>query len=104
MYTNTPLDNHFKGTDPFLVTDPTVPRNFFQRIITPLLNPLVLIFGIWGNYSFHLTELIKGNEKPSLGKLVFPLLVFAFYRTLGLRGLPHGPTSSRGLNLELCPK
>jgi hypothetical protein len=26
MYTNTPLDNHFKGTDPFLVTDPTVGR------------------------------------------------------------------------------
>ena len=33
MYTNTPWDNHFRGTDPFLVTDPTVKRNFVQHYI-----------------------------------------------------------------------
>jgi hypothetical protein len=29
MFTNTPLDNHFKGVDPFLIVDPTRERNFF---------------------------------------------------------------------------
>ena len=86
MYTNTPLDNHFRGTDPFLVTDPTVERNWFQKYITPYLNPIVLIFGIWGNYTFHLSELIRGNEKFSTGKFIFPLLVYLFIRQEGLWG------------------
>ncbi|GMI40061.1 hypothetical protein TrCOL_g931 [Triparma columacea] len=87
MYTNTPLDNHFKGTDPFLVTDPTVERNWFQRVVTPILNPLVLIFGIWGNYSFHASEMLRGNEKLQLGKLIFPSIVYTFYRLEGWWGL-----------------
>ena len=37
MYTNTPWDNHFRGTDPFLVTDPTVERNLLQAITNGLL-------------------------------------------------------------------
>lgn len=84
MYTNTPWDNHFKGTDPFLVTDPTVERQFVQRFITPYLNPIILCFGVWGNYTFHLGETIKGNEVVSPWKLVLPLQVAITISTCGL--------------------
>ncbi|GMI07310.1 hypothetical protein TrVE_jg845 [Triparma verrucosa] len=87
MYTNTPLDNHFRGTDPFLITDPTVPRNFFQKYVTPILNPVILTFGLWGNYGFHLGEVLKGNEPVSIGKLFLPTLVYLFYSTSGVYGL-----------------
>lgn len=50
MFTNTPLDSHFKGTDPFLVVDPTRERNILQKNIFPFINPLILAFGILGNY------------------------------------------------------
>ena len=43
MYTNTPWDNHYHGTDPWLMTDPTKPRQFIQRWVTPFINPLILI-------------------------------------------------------------
>jgi hypothetical protein len=75
-YTNTPLDNHFKGTDPFIVTDPTVERAFLQKHVMPFLHPIILVFALWGNYSFHLTEIIKGNEKLSPWKLFLPSLVY----------------------------
>ncbi|GMH67580.1 hypothetical protein TL16_g04715 [Triparma laevis f. inornata] len=87
MYTNTPLDNHFHGTDPFLITDPTMERNWFQKWITPVLNPVILTFGLWGNYLFHLGELLKGNEVISIGKFFLPFLVYTFYNTLGWNGL-----------------
>lgn len=50
MYTNTPWDNHYRGTDPFLTTDPTIERGLSQRYVTPCLNPISLIFGVYGNY------------------------------------------------------
>jgi len=87
MYTNTPLDNHFKGTDPFIVTDPTVARNWFQSHLSPLLNPLFLTCGLWGNYTAHLVEILKGNEKFVLWKLFLPSLVYTFYRAHGGFGL-----------------
>jgi len=78
MYTNTPLDNHFKGTDPFLVCDPTVPRNWLQTYITPYINPIILFFGVWGNFSFHTTELLKGREKITAWKLFFPCMLLLY--------------------------
>lgn len=71
MYTNTPLDNHFHGTDPFLITDPTMERNWFQKWITPVLNPVILTFGLWGNYLFHLGEVsrIESHECDELAML-----------------------------------
>ncbi|GMI38919.1 hypothetical protein TeGR_g3514, partial [Tetraparma gracilis] len=86
-YTNTPLDNHFKGTDPFIVTDPTVERAFLQKHVMPFLHPIILVFALWGNYSFHLTEIIKGNEKLSPWKLFLPSLVYLFYKFHGTWGL-----------------
>jgi fatty acid desaturase len=75
MYTNTEKDNHFRGTDPFLVTDPTVDRNWFQKCITPILNPLILSLGMWGNYIAHTTFLLKGEENFHWGKLILPVEV-----------------------------
>jgi hypothetical protein len=63
MYTNTPKDNHFKGTDPWFVTDPTVPRNFFQREVTPHLLPLMLSFGAFANYITHTVHIFKGQVR-----------------------------------------
>jgi fatty acid desaturase len=90
MFTNTPLDNHFKGTDPFLVTDPTVERHWFQKYVTPYLNPIVLMFGIWGNYITHLSELLVGREKFSIMKLFFPATVATFIYV-------HGPALGMAL-------
>jgi fatty acid desaturase len=73
MYTNTPWDNHFKGTDPFLVTDPTVPRNWVQANVLPYLNPLVLTFGLPANFIAHFTEMLNCNEKWRAGKLIYPM-------------------------------
>ncbi|CAM9375781.1 unnamed protein product [Chrysoparadoxa australica] len=73
MYTNTPWDNHFRGTDPFLKTDPTVPRSFLQGWVMPYINPLVLCFGVYGNYIVHTAQLLQGNEVWSIGKLILPL-------------------------------
>ena len=100
MYTNTPWDNHFRGMDPFLITDPTRERGWVQRCVTPYLNPLLLCFGVYGNFLAHAVELIKGNERPSAGKLLLPLhvtamvsrwgalhgacLCFAFHATIGV--------------------
>ncbi|CAB9500753.1 Acyl-lipid (8-3)-desaturase [Seminavis robusta] len=87
MYTNTPWDNHFRGTDPFLVTDPTRPRNFVQKYITPAMLPIILCFGAYGNYTAHLTWLIQGQEVPSIGKVLFPLWHYLFWSRWGLYGL-----------------
>lgn len=75
MYTNTPWDNHFKGTDPFIVTDPTVERNFLQKYILPPLTPVILCFGLYANYIAHFTEILQGREVVSPGKLLLPLQI-----------------------------
>jgi hypothetical protein len=72
MYTNTPWDNHFKGTDPFLVTDPTVRRNWVQKNVMPVIVPLVLTFGLPANYFAHATGIIEGSEVFSPTKLLLP--------------------------------
>jgi fatty acid desaturase len=87
MYTNTPWDNHFIGTEPFLVTNPTVKRAWFQKYVMPYINPIVLCFGVYGNYFAHLVELLKGNEELSIGKLLLPL---HFYFMISKWGLVHG--------------
>mmetsp|Transcript_36372 Transcript_36372/g.74645 ORF Transcript_36372/g.74645 Transcript_36372/m.74645 type:complete len:485 (+) Transcript_36372:145-1599(+) len=87
MYTNTPWDNHFKGTDPFLKTDPTAERTWVQAYVMPALHPLVLIFGVYGNWSLHSYELLMGREHFSVGKFILPL---QFYLMTSKWGLAHG--------------
>ena len=86
MYTNTPWDNHFRGTDPFLVTDPTVPRNRLQRNVMPYANPLLLTFGLYANWFAHLVETLHGNEKPMPTKLLLPLQIALMVQRWGLHG------------------
>ena len=86
MYTNTPWDNHFVGTDPFLVTDPTVPRNWLQRNVMPYANPLLLTFGLYANWFAHLVETLHGNEKPMPTKLLLPLQIALMVQRWGLHG------------------
>mmetsp|Transcript_45770 Transcript_45770/g.68088 ORF Transcript_45770/g.68088 Transcript_45770/m.68088 type:complete len:430 (-) Transcript_45770:1209-2498(-) len=83
MYTNTPWDNHFKGTDPFLVTDPTVERHWFQRYVLPYVHPIILSFGTYGNYIAHTTFLLQGQEEFSVGKLFFLLEHLLFWHRWG---------------------
>jgi hypothetical protein len=87
MYTNTPWDNHFRGTDPFLVTDPTVQRHPIQKFVMPYINPILLSFGIYVNYTAHLIELFLGNENFSIGLFCLPS---HFYLLMSRWGLIRG--------------
>jgi len=87
MYTNTPWDNHFIGTEPFLVTNPTVHRAWFQKNIMPYINPIILCFGVYGNYVAHSVELIQGHEELSIGKIFLPI---HFYFMISRWGILHG--------------
>ena len=75
MYTNTPWDNHFRGTEPFIVTDPTVERCFVQRHVTPVLHPLLLTLGLYANYGTHLVDMLRGREEWRLSKAILPFHV-----------------------------
>ena len=72
---------------PFLVTDPTVERNVLQQYVMPYVNPVVLSFGLYGNYMAHLTEVLKGNEVVSPWKALLPLEIALMIRAWGWRGL-----------------
>lgn len=88
MYTNTPKDNHFKGTDPWFVTDPTVKRNMLQTYITPYLNPLLLSVGAFANYLAHTAAMFCGQEQLSVGKLILPAQIGLMIHCWGpLQGL-----------------
>eukprot|EP00397_Hematodinium_sp_SG-2012_P014843 GEMP01015103.1.p1 GENE.GEMP01015103.1~~GEMP01015103.1.p1 ORF type:complete len:459 (+),score=91.61 GEMP01015103.1:184-1560(+) len=84
MYVNTPWDNHFKGTDPFLITDPTVERCFAQRYIWPSIYPVFLSFGIPSNFIVTTIRVIRGEEIFTVRRLLFPLQIAAFLYVHGL--------------------
>jgi len=87
MYTNTPLDNHFNGTEPFIRVDPTKHRLWFQKWIVAFLNPVALFFGTEANWIAHTVELFRGNENLSIGKLCVPIEVALLTSQWGLWGL-----------------
>ena len=75
MWTNTPLDNHFHGTEPFLRTDPTLERHWLQKYVTPQINFVLISFGAFVNYAAHLGNLLKGEEDFHIGKIFLPIQV-----------------------------
>lgn len=87
MYTNTPWDNHFEGSAPWLVTDPTIERNVIQKYVMPFINPVLLSFGLYTNYLINLIEVIKGNEVITPWKLCLPLQIGTMAHRWGLRGI-----------------
>eukprot|EP00316_Scyphosphaera_apsteinii_P012467 CAMPEP_0119307142 /NCGR_PEP_ID=MMETSP1333-20130426/7715_1 /TAXON_ID=418940 /ORGANISM="Scyphosphaera apsteinii, Strain RCC1455" /LENGTH=424 /DNA_ID=CAMNT_0007310615 /DNA_START=139 /DNA_END=1413 /DNA_ORIENTATION=+ len=100
MYTNTPWDNHFHGTDPFLVTDPTTPRHWIQSYVMPYINPVILTFGLYANFLAHAADMLKGREEWRLWKAILPLNIAAMVCRWGLlRGwmLTHTWISVLGL-------
>lgn len=91
MFTNTPRDNHWSGTAPFMVVDPVKERNLAQRTLTPLYQPVVLFFGVIANWVDHLLGAIKHEDIRTyqLGwpKLFLPLLFVAYGVVLGPKGV-----------------
>ena len=87
MYTNTPWDNHFTGSAPWLITDPTVERNVLQQYVMPYINPILLSFGLYTNYLINTVEVIKGNDVVTPWKLLLPLEIGAMVYTWGWRGM-----------------
>lgn len=87
MYTNTPWDNHFRGSAPWLITDPTVERNVLQKYVMPYINPILLSFGLYTNYLINSVEVIKGNDIVTPWKLLLPLEIGAMVYTWGWRGM-----------------
>ena len=75
MYTNTPLDNHWEGTAPFLIVNPLRKRNWFQANICPRIQPFLLCFGVAANYTAHLVQLLSGEEIFRFSKLFMPIEV-----------------------------
>lgn len=75
MYTNTKWDNHYHGTDPFLVTDPSVERNWLQANVMPFINPILLCFGVYANWIGHSVEILTGREEVDVFKFILPLQV-----------------------------
>ena len=77
MYTNTPLDNHFLGTEPFIKCNPRTERTWLQKWIGAYLNFALIFFGTEGNYIAHFVDMLKGDKctliMPSL--MIPPLMI-----------------------------
>ena len=85
IYTNTEEDNHWSGTEPFLVVDPRKARSALQRHVFPALAPAILAFGVLGNYAARVAAVAKREESLSAGEVVLPtqLLLLALRHGLG---------------------
>jgi len=83
MYTNTPWDNHYTGTDPFLVTDPTRQRGWWQKNVLPYCHPIVFFFGPYVNYVTHFISILKGHEDLSVGKIFLPVHILLWIHRFG---------------------
>lgn len=86
IYTNTERDNHWEGTEPFLVVDPGKPRTFLQKRVFPAFAPVVMCFGVFGNYASRVAAIARGEEVISSGEVVLPLQVMLLCGKHGLVG------------------
>ena len=84
MYTNTPQDNHFYGTEPFIVTDPTKKRSFLQNL-SPLILCLVLIPGTLVNYITTWLMIIFKKEDFYFSNLIFLVEMMTIIYSNGLK-------------------
>lgn len=78
IYTNTPKDNHYEGTEPFLITNPEKKRNWMQENIFPITSPILLCFGIYVNHIIDWINIFKCKEEISIGKF-FIFLIFLIF-------------------------
>ena len=87
MFTNTPWDHNVHAMEPFILADPTIPRNFIQKNISPYLVHIFFCFGSYFNYLFHTIWLLQGWEEWSVGKPIFFLEHVIFWNKWGWQGL-----------------
>lgn len=87
LYTNTTGDNHFEGTSPFLIPDPTKEKYFWHHFFSIPMFFIVLGFGVSGNYLGHSAELLSGREVWSWAKLIVPVQCCLMYTSWGMYGL-----------------
>lgn len=73
IYTNTAKDPHVTGTDPWLLSDPRRKRNFFHKYLTWLFCPIILCFGIYGNYLANVTLIFTKKQEFTWGILLYPI-------------------------------
>jgi len=86
MYTNSELDNHFRGTDPHLSPHPTEPRSAFNKIST-LVWPVVLCFAVFGNWLNVAASWAKNQETWRPTMFIQPALWAAHTYLWGTPGL-----------------
>jgi len=72
IFTNTIPDNHFDGTDPFLMVNPFIPRNKFRKMFNFLIANITLFSGVYGNYLFNVANIITGKEPFYVSIFIFP--------------------------------
>merc|ERR1719295_2460367 len=56
IFTNTIPDNHFDGTDPFLIVNPLVNKAYLRKLANFPLAIFVVTVGVYGNYIDNLTR------------------------------------------------
>ena len=76
-----------------------MPRVWWQRSITPFINPLLLTLGLYANYTAHLIETFAGHESWRPTKLLLPLQA----RTAPQPTPPQRCTPSATLCARFCP-
>jgi hypothetical protein len=81
---NLSSDNHFRGTDPFVKTDPTAERNWIQKHIMSRATPVLFCFGLYVNYIANTIFLFQGQERPSVGKAILPIHMYLMIQKWGL--------------------
>lgn len=86
IYTNTTGDNHFEGTSPFIVPDPTREKLFLHHVFSVPMFFVVLTYGVPGNYLGHTIDLLMGREEFSWAKFFVPMQIALMYRSWGTFG------------------
>lgn len=87
MYTQTAWDNHLHGSDPFLPTNPTKERTFFEKYIFAYIHSFFLTFGPIVNWIATTGHILKGTERFDPARLILPLQVLLVVYRWGLYGI-----------------
>ncbi|MCP5082353.1 MAG: hypothetical protein GY948_11715 [Alphaproteobacteria bacterium] len=110
MFTNTPHDNHWGGTSPFMVVDPVRPRNKLQKSLCWLYFIPVVFCGLFANFVLSLKELFSDRRawrgQLFATRLILPATFLMYSLCWGWRGVliliaAYGLTSTWYFTLAL---
>lgn len=82
LYTNTALDNHFRGTEPFLAAAPDESRTVLNEV-SAIAFPAILAFGVIANWINVFVGTIKGTEDWRWSMCTQPFLAIAYASRFG---------------------